>query len=226
MDLQKLKKINFKQPKYVFPIVILLPLLGLIYYVAETFSGSNDTAQNGLVKDSINMSLPEAQNREMDSKIIAMGKHFSEADAFTAIDAIGDEIEEKDTTGSGYNEGEMSDIDKVKAERLSQLKAEQELRRSHAENMWNLNSNASGYRGGYGSSYGSGSRSQQDDLNDYARELENIQNRSMERQRKYYEDQEKKEKEAEAEERRQRQELTEQREPTSLLDWPSRDGSG
>ena len=31
MDLQKLKRLNLRQPKYIFPLVIFLPLLGLIY---------------------------------------------------------------------------------------------------------------------------------------------------------------------------------------------------
>ncbi len=34
MDLQKLKRLNLRQPKYIFPLVIFLPLLGLIYFGA------------------------------------------------------------------------------------------------------------------------------------------------------------------------------------------------
>lgn len=201
MNLQKLKKLNLKQPKYIFPMVILLPLLGLIYYVAETFTGKGETAQNGVITDSINMSLPDARTKEFDGKMAAMNRSFADGNALTAIDALGDEIEQKDTIGSGYNDKELTEIERVNAERLRQMKAQQELQRSHAENMRSLNSSRGG--GGYGGRGGS----QQSELNDYARELENIQNRSMERQRKYYEEQERKDKEAEAEERRQRQEM-------------------
>lgn len=201
MNLQKLKKLNLKQPKYIFPMVILLPLLGLIYYVAETFTGKGETAQSGVVTDSINMSLPDARTKEFDGKMAAMNRRFADGDAFTAVDALGDEIEQKDTTGSGYNDKELTEIERINAERLRQMKAQQELSRSHAENMRSLNSS----RGSGG--YDSRGSSQQSELNDYARELENIQNRSMERQRKYYEEQERKDKEAEAEERRQRQEM-------------------
>ena len=35
MDLQKLKRLNLRQPKYIFPLVIFLPLLGLIYFGAS-----------------------------------------------------------------------------------------------------------------------------------------------------------------------------------------------
>ena len=208
MDLQKLKRLNLRQPKYIFPLVIFLPLLGLIYFGMQTFKGNGKTAKN-VVTDSINMSLPEARNEGMDDKMTAMNKRFAEGGAFTAVDGIGDDYEQKDTTGSGYNDKERQDIDAVNAERLRQMKAEQDLRERQQANMNRINGYGSGGYGGngYGNrSYGGG-RTQQDDLNDYARELERIQNRSMDRQRQYYAEQEQREKEEEAEERRQQQEM-------------------
>ena len=206
MDLQKLKHLNLRQPKYIFPLVIFLPLLGLIYFGMETFKGNGKTAKNA-VTNSINMSLPEARSEGMDDKMTAMNKHFAEGGAFTAVDGIGDEYEQKDTTGSGYNDKERQDIDAVNAERLRQMKAEQDLRERQQANMNRINGySSSGYGGsGYGNrSYGGG-RTQQDDLNDYTRELERIQNRSMDRQRRYYAEQEQRDREEEAEERRQQQ---------------------
>ena len=205
MDLQKLKRLNLRQPKYIFPLVIFLPLLGLIYFGMQTFKGNSKTAKN-VVTDSINMSLPEARSEGMDDKMTAMNKRFAEGGAFTAVDGIGDDYEQKDTTGSGYNDKERQDIDAVNAERLRQMKAEQDLRERQQANMNRINGYSSN---GYGSSgYGSrsyGGRTQQDDLNDYARELERIQNRSMDRQHRYYAEQEQRDKEEEAEERRQQQ---------------------
>ena len=194
MDLQKLKRLNLRQPKYIFPLVIFLPLLGLIYFGVETFKGNGKTAKN-VVTDSINMSLPEARSEGMDDKMTAMNKRFAEGGAFTAVDGIGDEYEQKDTTGSGYNDKERQDIDAVNAERLRQMKAEQDLRERQQANMNRING------------YGSSGRSQQEDLNSYARELDRIQNRSMERQRQYQAEQDRRDKEEEAEERRQRQEM-------------------
>ena len=194
MDLQKLKRLNLRQPKYIFPLVIFLPLLGLIYFGMETFKGNGKTAKN-VVTDSINMSLPDARGEGMDSKMTAMNKHFAEGGAFTAVDGIGDEHEQKDTTGSGYNDQERQRIEAVNAERLRQMKAEQDLRERQQANMNRING------------YGSSGRSQQEDLNSYARELDRIQNRSMERQRQYQAEQERRDKEEEAEERRQRQEM-------------------
>ena len=194
MDLKKLKRLNLRQPKYIFPLVIFLPLLGLIYFGMETFKGNGKTAKN-VVTDSINMSLPDARGEGMDSKMTAMNKHFAEGGAFTAVDAIGDEYEQKDTTGSGYNDQERQRIEAVNAERLRQMKAEQDLRERQQANMNRING------------YGSSGRSQQEDLNSYACELDRIQNRSMERQRQYQAEQERRDKEEEAEERRQRQEM-------------------
>ncbi len=194
MDLQKLKRLNLRQPKYIFPLVIFLPLLGLIYFGMETFKGNGKTAKN-VVTDSINMSLPDARGEGMDSKMTAMNKHFAEGGAFTAVDGIGDEYEQKDTTGSGYNDQERQRIEAVNAERLRQMKAEQDLRERQQANMNRING------------YGSSGRSQQEELNSYARELDRIQNRSMERQRQYQAEQERRDKEEEAEERRQRQEM-------------------
>ena len=199
MNLQKLKRLNLRQPKYIFPLVIFLPLLGLIYFGMETFKGNGKTTGN-VVTDSINMSIPDARGEGMDNKMTAMNKHFAEDGAFTAVDGIGDEYEQKDTTGSGYNDEERQRIDAVNAERLRQLKAEEDLRERQRANMNRIN----GYgRGGYGSS----DRSQQEDLNAYARELDRIQNRSMERQRQYQAEQDRRDKEEEAEERRQQQEM-------------------
>ena len=199
MNLQKLKRLNLRQPKYIFPLVIFLPLLGLIYFGMETFKGNGKTAGN-VVTDSINMSIPDARGEGMDNKMTAMNKHFAEDGAFTAVDGIGDEYEQKDTTGSGYNDEERQSIDAVNAERLRQMKAEEDLRERQRANMNRIN--------GYGrGSYGSSGRSQQEDLNAYARELDRIQNRSMERQRQYQAEQDRRDKEEEAEERRQRQEM-------------------
>lgn len=194
MDLQKLKRLNLRQPKYIFPLVVFFPLIGLIYFGMETFKGGEKTAKN-VVTDSINMSLPKAQNEGMEDKMSAMNSRFAEGGAFSAVDGIGDEVEQKDTTGSGYNSEEMEAIRKEQAERLRQMKAEQDLRERQQANMNRING------------YGSSGRSQQDDLNDYTRELERIQNRSMERQNRYYAEQKRRDKEAEAEERRQQQEV-------------------
>ena len=178
-----MKKINFKQPKYIFPLVIFIPLIALAYFVTETFSGGN-TAREGVVTDSINMSLPDARNEGLGDKMSEMSKRFSEDGAYTAISGIGEEKEVLDSTQSGYNESELNAIDADNAARQARQKAVEDMERSLAESRKHVNAYAydrgsSGGRGGYGSRGGS----RQDELDDYARDLEYIQQRSKERQK-------------------------------------------
>ena len=45
MDLQTLKKINWKQPKYMLPLIIYVPLLFVGYFVID--QGRNSRLQHG-----------------------------------------------------------------------------------------------------------------------------------------------------------------------------------
>ena len=54
-----IRKINFKQPKYIFPLVVFIPLCALVYFVMQTFGGSED-AQQTVATDRINTELPQA----------------------------------------------------------------------------------------------------------------------------------------------------------------------
>ena len=207
-----MKKLNLKQPKYIFPLVILLPIVFLAYEISQFTKGSDDP-KKGVVTDNINMSLPDAANEEMGNKMTEMNKHFSEDGAYTAIGALGDDKEETDSTMSGYSESELNDIDAENAKRTRKQKELEDLERSLAESRKHINSygydGGSGYGGGGGyGGRGAGSRNGRNaEMDDYARELERIQNRSMDRQRQYYAEQEQRDKEKEAEERRQQQEM-------------------
>lgn len=181
-----MKKINFKQPKYVFPLVILLPIVFLAFQLSKLFGGSDDTAKNGVVTDSINMSLPDAANEEMGNKMTEMNKRFSEEGAYTAIGALGDEQEATDSTQSGYSESELNSIDAANAQRERRQKDLEELERSLAESRKHINSYAYGdddYRSRSGSG-GNGRRGrQQQEMEEYAQDLADIQRQSLERQK-------------------------------------------
>ena len=181
-----MKKLNLKQPKYIFPLVILLPLIFLAYTLSNFTKGS-DTPNKGVVTDSINMSLPDARNEEMGNKMAEMNKRFSEDGAYTAIGALGSDENMADSTLSGYSESELNDIDAENAKRLRRQKEQEELERSLAEARKHINSYGYDDGGGnYGgrSAHGSNARGgRQSDMEDYARELEEIQQRSLERQK-------------------------------------------
>lgn len=183
-------KINFKQPKYIFPLVVFVPLCALIYFVMQTFGGSED-AQQTVATDRINTELPQANAEEAGDKMYEMSRRFGDEDAFTAIGAIGEEQKENEELEHGYSEDELNKLDAAEAERLRQQREMEELERSLAESRRHINSFAygdnapgsignsrTGQRGNpIGTSEGCTSQ------DDFARDLEEIQRRSYERQK-------------------------------------------
>ena len=183
-------KINFKQPKYIFPLVVFVPLCALIYFVIQTFGGSED-AQQTVATDRINTELPQANAEEAGDKMYEMSRRFGDEDAFTAIGAIGEEQKENEELEHGYSEDELNKLDAAEAERLRQQREMEELERALAESRRHINSfaygdNAPGSTGnsrtgqrGNPSGTSEGYTSQ----DDFARDLEEIQRRSYERQK-------------------------------------------
>ena len=167
-------KINFKQPKYIFPLVIFVPLCALIYFVMQSFGGSSDE-QQAVATDRINMELPKANAEEAGDKMYEMSRRFGDEDAFTAVGGIGEDKKEEEELEHGYSEEELNRLDAAEAERLRQQKELEELERSLAESKKHINSYA------YGGNNNSNPSSNSTD--DFARDLEEIQRRSYERQK-------------------------------------------
>lgn len=175
-----MKKIDFKQPKYILPMIALLPLTFLLYNITSLFSGSKE--QTHVVKDSINTALPEADEQSMDGKLATMDKADWSDEAYTGVGALGEEEQEKDEASQGYTESELDQIDKRNADAARAAKEKAEMERSLAESRRHINryANAGGSsrssRGGRNSS-----RSQIDELEDYASALDEIQQRNSRR---------------------------------------------
>lgn len=167
-------KINFKQPKYIFPLVVFVPLCALIYFVMQTFKGSGDTGQS-VATDRINMELPEAQAEEAGDKMYEMSRRFGDEDAFTAVGAIGEEKDDTEELEHGYTEEELNMLDAAEAERIRQQKEMEELERSLAESRKHINEYAYGDPSQNGNGYSS--------KDEFAQDLEEIQRRSYERQK-------------------------------------------
>lgn len=134
------------------------------------------------------MSLPDARNEGLGDKMTEMSKRFSEDGAYTAISGIGEEKVALDSTGSGYDESELNAIEADNAERRARQKAVEDMERSLAESRRHINAYAGS---GYGSpvvsdasghGHGRGSN-RQEEMEDYARELEYLQARSRQRQK-------------------------------------------
>ena len=168
-------KVNFKQPKYIFPLVIFVPLCALIYFVMQTFGGGESGKQE-VVTDRINMELPEARAEEAGDKMYEMSRRFGDEEAFTAVGSLGEDKEENESLEHGYTEEELNRLDAAEAERIRQQQEMEELERSLAESRKHINSYA----------YGDNPANRNDGYSsqeDFARDLEEIQRRSYERQK-------------------------------------------
>lgn len=172
-------KIDFKQPKYIFPLVVFVPLCALVYFVMQTFGVGEETEQ-AVATDRINTELPEANAEEAGDKLYEMTRRFGDEDAFTAVGAIGEEEKDKEDVGHGYSEEELNRLDAAEAERIRQQEEMEELERSLAESKKHINSYAYGNGASDSRAGGEAGYSSQDD---FARNLEEIQRRSFERQK-------------------------------------------
>lgn len=171
-------KINFKQPKYIFPVVIFVPLCALVYFVMQTFNDGGEE-QMKVATDRINTELPQANAEEAGNKMYEMSRRFDDEDAFTAVGSLGEDKEETESIEHGYTEEELNRLDAAEAERIRQQREMEELERSLAESRRHINSYA--YDDHYTNAYGGGRTGNSQD--DFARELEEIQMRSYERQK-------------------------------------------
>ena len=172
-----MKKINFRQPKYIFPAVIFIPLCFLIYFVMQMFGGGGDDEKT-VATDRINATLPEANAEAPGDKMFEMSRRFGDEDAFTAVGALGEETQEREALEHGYSDDELDRIDAAEAERMRQQQELEELERSLAESRRHINSYA------YGDRYNPADHEPvADPRSEYARDLEAIQQRSYERQK-------------------------------------------
>ncbi len=184
-----IRKINFKQPKYIFPLVVFIPLCALVYFVMQTFGGSEDTSQT-VATDRINTELPQANAEEAGDKMYEMSRRFGDEDAFTAVGAIGEEQKKAEELEHGYSEDELNKLDAAEAERLRQQQEMEELERSLAESRRHINSFAYGDNAPSENRSNNGSRTATSTTtdgytsqDDFAKDLEEIQRRSYERQK-------------------------------------------
>ncbi len=171
-----MRKINFKQPKYILPLVAYFPIVFLVYNVSSIF-GSDTTAQKGVVTDSINMSLPDADSLQMDDKLSEMEKANNDDDVYTAVYGLDPEKNQKNSDLQNYSEAELDQIDRYNAQRESAAKEKAELERSLKESRKHYDS--------YKNSSFSSPRSQYKEMEEYANALEEIQNVNRKRNQNY-----------------------------------------
>ena len=104
-----------------------------------------------------------------------MSRRFGDEDAFTAVGKLGEEETDDEYLDHGYSEEELNRLDAAEAERIRQQQELEELERSLAESRRHINAYA------YDNPYDHIPAS--DPRDEYARDLEAIQQRSYERQK-------------------------------------------
>ena len=107
-------KINFKQPKYVLP-VIALPFLCLIFYAWRSgFSNKKPptTLVTGLNGNVGNVSA-EVRKRDLAGKLDAYRNTYKETDGITAVNVIPKEASSNATFHSTYNARERQALDSI-----------------------------------------------------------------------------------------------------------------
>lgn len=120
-----LKKINWKQPKYMIPLIIYFPLLFVGYFVIDLFHTEKAEIPDGLATTGyLNPDLPEAKMKGdgIGNKYESMLKSYGKIDDYSALGNI--ERNEEDTHEeyeSKYTDEEREQLEAQKAAKLAEM---------------------------------------------------------------------------------------------------------
>ena len=125
--MEQLKKINFKQPKYMLPAILYFPILFTGYFVIDMFYTEKAEIEDPTMQSTeyLNPNLPQAKVKdELDGKYESMLKSYGKIDDFSAIENIDSEEEEQlDEYESQYTETDLESLDSTAL--AAQLRAEE-----------------------------------------------------------------------------------------------------
>ena len=164
------KKIDFRQGKYWFPLVLFVPLVAIAYFSCEMFKGTG--TQEGMVTDSINTMMPEPAGDGLHNKFAAMEDNILRGDGYTAVSALGEEEQGDSQDENVYSENEMDRIDQEKAAKKREEEQMAALQQQLRESRMHINQYDDRYNSS--SSYGS----QQREMEQFEQEMRQIQERS------------------------------------------------
>lgn len=120
-----LKKINWKQPKYMIPLIIYFPLLFVGYFVIDLFHTEKAEIPDGLATtEYLNPDLPEAKMKGdgIGNKYESMLKSYGKIDDYSALGNI--ERNEEDTREeyeSKYTDEEREQLEAQEAAKLVEM---------------------------------------------------------------------------------------------------------
>ena len=134
-----LRQINWKQPKYMLPAIIYIPLLATGYFVIDIFHTETAEVPTDLeTTEYLNAELPKAQlgGRGIESKRDAMERSFGQISDFSAVEGIeqNDDQPQTEDYDSKYSDEDLALLDADAAQRTAELEASlQERLRQSAE---------------------------------------------------------------------------------------------
>ena len=106
--------INFKQPRYILPL-IMLPFLFLFFYVfhakAAKDTGSNE--KKGGIQDNVGEVSSDVRKKSLTDKLDAFRNTYKETDGNTAVTAITQEQESGPVFTSRYSANEKARLDSI-----------------------------------------------------------------------------------------------------------------
>ena len=122
-------KINFKQPKYILPAIIYLPILATGYFVCDMFNTElADVKPNNLeTTEYLNDKMPSAKiDGELGGKYENMLKSYGKVEDYSAVENIDNNKQEdqKEEYQSKYTDADLAALDADASQRLKELEAE------------------------------------------------------------------------------------------------------
>ena len=108
-------KIDFKQPKYILPL-ILLPFMLLLNFGMQSFYSEEekeDDRGKADLQESVGNVSDQVRNRGIEGKLDAFRSRYKRADGYTAIKNMRVEVEQEDEILSQYNEAEKRMLDSI-----------------------------------------------------------------------------------------------------------------
>ena len=122
-------KINFKQPKYILPAIIYLPILATAYFVFDMFDTElADLHPTNLeTTEYLNDKMPTAQiHEELGGKYENMLKSYGKIEDYSAVENInrGDDEESMEAYESRYTDDDLAALEADAAKRLAELENE------------------------------------------------------------------------------------------------------
>ncbi|MEO4806115.1 conjugative transposon protein TraM [Bacteroides thetaiotaomicron] len=131
-----IKKINFRQPKYMLPAILYLPLLGASYFIFDLFHTEKAEIQDKTLQTTefLNPELPDATIKGGDgigSKYENMAKSWGKIQDYSAVDNIDREESEdnKEEYESQYTQEDIALLAKQKQEEALAAQAADAKRR-------------------------------------------------------------------------------------------------